>query len=376
MDFSTTKTQAALIDHARQAAKAFDPALAPAGRGFWPAAGAEGWLGLCLDRDHGGQGLGAVDTVLVAEALGRGGLSRAALFSMGAHLFGCAMALQNHAGPALRAAWLPRLASGAAIGALALTEPQGGSDTGNGRVLVAFDADGPGLTLTGTKTLVSNGPLADLLVVNATRQGATSALQSSVLAVPTDLPGLRVTPLTGHIGLREAPMAEIHFDNVRLDRDHVLGRPGQGLGILLSVMRWERSCILAGFLGAAERDLVAVTRALSGRQNSRGPLIAQQAVAHALAELRVEQEMARLLLYRGAGALEANEGAVIYPAMAKLAISRALVSSARGLQELMAGAGWLDEMGLATALTDVMGTLSASGTSHIQLNAIASGLER
>lgn len=374
MDFGQTPAQSDAVAQARAQALAFDAALRPPERAFWQAAGANGWLGYCLPTAAGGAGFDALTTVLVVEALGRAGVSRSALFAMGAHLFGCAMVVANHASAVVQQHWLPRLARGDAVGALALTEPAGGSDLAD--LDCTITEDGDTLILNGVKTLVSNAPMADLFIVSARQTGPRSALNNAALCVPRDTPGVSVAPVTGSLGLRDAPMGRVTFDAVRLPPTAYLGGKGRALPVILSAMQWERSCILAGFLGAADRDLVAVTGHLAARRDSKGSVLGHQAVLHSLAEVRASLESARWTLYRSAWALDQGEDPIFHPAASKLVVSRAIVSAARTLQEVMAGAGWLNTLGIASSLADVMGTLSASGSTFVQLNAIGARLAR
>ena len=176
--------------------------------------------------------------------------------------------------------------------------------------------------------------------------------------------------------MRSSRMAKINLKDCFLPEDALLGRCGAGMGVTLSIMRWERSCILAGFLGALERDLVRVTSFLCERRDSKGSLMRHQGVSHKLAHIRLRIESARWLMYRAAWDLDHGTGPILYPALSKLSLSQTLVDCGLELQELMAGSGWMDELGIATALHDVVGTLSASGTSNVQLNIISSQLKR
>ena len=156
----------------------------------------------------------------------------------------------------------------------------------------------------------------------------------------------------------------------------MLGKPGAGLSALTIAMQYERTCILAGFLGAAERDLALCAQYLHRRKDAHGALSDHQAVAHRLARMKARLESARWLLYRGAWALDHAKEPLHTPAMVKLVLSETLMDCALDVLKLFGGAGWLDEQGVATALRDVAGILTASGTSDVQLNVIASCLPR
>lgn len=370
MDFSLTPSQTQCVRDAVDAVTRLGPLPDVQTPEFWQTVGQAGWLNLCISSTHGGAGQDALTAVLVHEALGRHGVSRSALFSMGAHLFGTAMTLEKFADPTMAKHWIPGLATGKAIGALGLTEPSGGSDLAD--LQTSATAQDDGWTLNGTKTYVTNGHFADVILISARHPEIKStAFSTSVFAIPRAAKGVETTPITGPIGLLGSPMATISLSDVKVGSQNLLGKRGQGLAVILTAMRTERACILAGFLGAAERDLQAALSFFEERRQKR-----HQAVNLALAEMHAKLESARWTLYRGAWGIDHGGDPVKDPAVTKTIVSRILVDVARDLQELAAGAGWRDEMGLATAVADTMGILTASGTTTTQLRAIATRLGR
>jgi alkylation response protein AidB-like acyl-CoA dehydrogenase len=196
----------------------------------------------------------------------------------------------------------------------------------------------------------------------------------SVLIVPRSTPGLTVRAHLDVHGLATSAPAEITFEDCRLTPECLLGTQGAGLGVLLGIMQWERSCILAGLLGALKLDIKRVSSYLGQRRASGTSPMQHQSVAHAVARLSLRTKAARLMLHRGAWELDHGNDKLVQPAMSKLMISETLLDGATELLRLTAGFGWSGGLGLGQALDDVVGTLSASGTSEIQLNTIAAGL--
>lgn len=374
VDFGLTDTQRSLVlDAERRAGKLVQGSDGQGlmARAQWRLWGSEGWLGTCLSTENGGGGHGALSTVLAFEALGKAGVDRGRLFAVGAHLFGCTMAVANYGTSQQRADWCPQLASGDAVGALAFTEASGGSDLKACETEITEDKDG--LCLSGQKSFVSNGAQADLFIVLAKSPAQSAPFNLSMLLVPSTTPGLEICPIEGGRGLSATSPAKIIFNNCRLPTDAVLGARGGGVGVLIGTMRWERSCILAGFLGALDRDIGRVTAYL---KEKRGPAVApikHQAVAHSLARIKLRAENARWMLYRGAWALNHDKEQMLLPAMSKLSVSEALVDCTTELLRLIGTFGWVGGLELGDALDDVLGTLSASGTSEVQLNTIAAG---
>jgi alkylation response protein AidB-like acyl-CoA dehydrogenase len=325
-----------------------------------------------LPADLGGQGRGALFQSTFFEHLGRGGCDRSLLFAMGAHLFGCLASTIRFGSEGQRRTWGRRLASEELVAALAMSEPTGGSAIGEMETRAFWGGDG--YELRGRKTFVSNAPQAGLFLVIAREKEAAGPFSLTALLVPADTPGLSVTSISPTLGLSGAPMGEVVFDRCKLPADAVLGRQGGGLLVSMSCMLWERTCILAGFVGAAERDLRHCRDYLKARRSAEGSLFDKQGVRHRLARMKVRLETARWLIYRAAWNIDQGRFSLGPASMAKLVASESLVANAQDAMQLLAGAGWRDEAGIATALRDTIGTLSASGTSDIQLDTIAGTL--
>jgi alkylation response protein AidB-like acyl-CoA dehydrogenase len=375
MHFEWTPQVEQLIDGARQFAERKLTLSRPVvgfDRAAWNQCGTEGVIAGPLPEAWGGRAHDALTTVALFNALGGGGADRGLLFALGAHLFGCSMAIARFGSLEQHERWGTGLADGTVVAALAATEPSGGSSASRMTTLARPTHDG--YIISGAKTLVTNGPVADLFLLIASEAPNRGALGLTAFLVPRDTRGLEVEPLVGTLGMQGAPMARIVFNDCVLAKEAVLSKPCGGLAVFTSSMQYERSCILAGFLGAAERDLAACVAYTQGRRDAGGRLFDHQAVSHRLARMKCRIESARWLLYWGAWSIDQGKDPLSTPAMVKLSVSEALVDCAMDVLRTFAGAAWLDEQGMATALRDVVGTLSASGTSDVQLNLIASGL--
>jgi len=337
----------------------------------WRAAASFGLFGSASDLAAGGKS--ALAAFVLFEAMGRGGLDRSLLFAMGAHLFGCAIPIAAHGTEAQRGKWLAGLVDGSIVGALAITEPQGGSSldliqTGAG------EAPG-GVVLNGEKTLVCNAPDAGVFVLLARQNAIKGPLGLSAFLVPRGAEGLSVARIDSTLGLKAAPMGRLTLKDCFVPADAMLGRAGSGLRVFATAMQWERTCLLACFLGAAERDLAACVGALRARRDADGPLMRHQGVSHALARLKLTLEAARLVGQRGAWAIDRGTADTTTAAMAKLALSEAVAECAEKTLKLMAGSAWQGRpLDFGAALADALGGLFASGTSEIQLDIIARSL--
>jgi len=171
-------------------------------------------------------------------------------------------------------------------------------------------------------------------------------------------------------------MGIVKLDRCRIPATAVLGRPRAGLKVFATAMQWERTCLLAGFLGAAERDLGLCVRKLHDRSDREGSMLRHQAVSHRLARMQVKLDGARLLAHRAAWNIDQGHADYAAAATAKLAVSEAIVDCAQDGLRLLAGAGWCGEpVDFAKALADTYGGLFASGTSEIQLEVITRHLQ-
>jgi alkylation response protein AidB-like acyl-CoA dehydrogenase len=339
------------------------------------AAAEFGVFGLALPKAWGGEGAGALATVAVMDAFGRGGADRGLLFAMGAHLFGCAMPIALHGTPRDAEAYGEGLRTGAMVGALAITEAACGSSFD--LMTTSATETAGGYVLNGEKTLISNAGIADVFLVLTKQFPDKGSFGLTAFVVPNGLAGLMVTPIAAAKGMPGSPMGNVRFENCLMPADAMLGSPGAGLKVFMTSMQWERSCILAGFLGAAERDLAACIHWLQSRGDGRGPLYRHQAVAHKLARVKLAIESARLVLYRAAWAIDQGRADVATASMAKLAVSEAVVAAASDCMRLMAGTGWRGAapIDINGALDDALGTLFASGTSEVQLDIMARQLQ-
>ncbi|MEV6644646.1 acyl-CoA dehydrogenase family protein [Amycolatopsis sp. NPDC051371] len=200
------------------------------------------------------------------------------------------------------AKWLPAVAAGDAVAAFALTEPDAGSDAA--ALSLAAEPDGDGWRLTGEKMWISNAPEADFYTVFArTTQGAGSR-GVSAFVVPADRPGLGGE----HLDLVSPhPIGTVTFDGVEVRREELLGEENRGFAVAMRTLDLFRPSVGAFAVGMAQAALDATVDYTGQREAFGGPLIKQQAVAHALAEMATRTEAARLLVYAAAGAYDAGE---------------------------------------------------------------------
>ncbi|MFG1638838.1 acyl-CoA dehydrogenase family protein [Amycolatopsis sp. NPDC049252] len=200
------------------------------------------------------------------------------------------------------AKWLPAVAAGDAVAAFALTEPDAGSDAA--ALSLKAEPDGDGWRLTGEKMWISNAPEADFYTVFARTTEGAGARGVSAFVVPGDRPGLGGE----HLDLVSPhPIGTVTFDGVEVRREELLGEENRGFAVAMRTLDLFRPSVGAFAVGMAQAALDATVDYTGEREAFGGPLIKQQAVAHALAEMATRTEAARLLVYAAAGAYDAGE---------------------------------------------------------------------
>ncbi|NRQ31667.1 acyl-CoA dehydrogenase family protein [Nonomuraea sp. NN258] len=342
-------------------------------RAGWLRAAALGLTGACLPAEHGGGGLGALDTALELEAYTMGGADTGLAFAVAAHLLACGVPVREHAGAQVRGELLRGLAAGDLIAANAMTEDGAGSDTG--ALATRARRDGEVYVLDGEKSFVSNAPVAGVFVTYAVTDPAAGFLGITAFAVPHDLPGVAVGPALPKMGLDGCHAARVRFTGCRVPARYRLGAEGSGAAVFRRSMAWERACLPAIYLGVMERQLDRCV-GHAGRRRQFGRNIGGfQAVSHRLAGMKLRLESARLLLYRACWQLDqASEAAGRAAALAKVAVSEAAVANALDAVQLFGAAGYLRDGGIEEHLRDAVPSTIFSGTTDMQKELIARGL--
>ena len=342
-------------------------------RDLWLQCAQIGLPGLPVPEEYGGSGLDALSCAIALEAFGYGCRDGGLVFSMCAHVLACVVPVWQHGSDAQRRRYLPGLCDGTLIGAHAITEPGSGSDTFS--MLTRAERDGAGWRINGTKTFISNGPIADVAIVFAVTD-AQKGFHGGITAfiVDRDTPGFTSGQKFEKMGLRTSPVGELLLEDVRVPDDAILGRVGSGAAMFTTAMDWERALLVASHVGAIERLLETATEYVRTRSQFGQKIAKFQAVAHKIADMKVQLEAARLLVYRAAWRLGNSRGASLDASIAKLFVSETLVRTAIDTVQLHGGYGFMVEYEVERALRDAVGSTIYSGTSEMQRNIIAKWL--
>jgi alkylation response protein AidB-like acyl-CoA dehydrogenase len=379
MPFSSTAEQDRLYEEAWEfACQRVNPEIAARddapyfGAQEWRLCGEAGLLGASVSERYGGRGHDALTVARIVEGFARGCSDTGLVFSACAHLFACAMPIAEHADDELKDRVLPRLASGEWVGANAITEADAGSDVFSLKARAV--RDGAGYLLTGTKTFVTNGPVADCFLVYALTEPEHGYLGISAFVVEAGVPGLTRAEHFDKVGLTGAPVCEVALEDCRVDQSNRVGVEGAGAAIFRSSMEWERACLFAQYLGVMDRQLEEVVAFAKQRRQFGKALGRHQAVAHRIADMKVRLDGGRLLLHRACWMKSQGLESMLEVSLAKLAISEAAVQSGIDAIQLFGGLGIKTETDVATALLDALPGTVFSGTSEMQRDLIARGL--
>lgn len=335
----------------------------------WQKCGRFGLLGAPLARESGGLGLDCLTTARVFEAFGNGCRDGGLGMSVGAHLFASVMPIARFGTPQLKDRYLRALASGEKIAGNAITEANAGSDVF--ALTTRAKREGEFYRLSGEKAFVTNGPIADVLVVYAMTDPALHLFGITAFLVERETKGIEFGRPIRTIGLRTSPKCSIRLHGCLVPKQNRLGAEGQGGLIFNTSMNWERTCLFAFWLGAMERNLEDVIQHAKERVQFGRPIGMNQAVSHRIANMKIRLESARLLLYRACWGMDAGRDSTLNISIAKVAISEAAVQSSLDSLQLFGALGVTDEIGVERLLRDSVAGTIYSGTSEIQRDIIA-----
>lgn len=339
----------------------------------WRLCGEYGLTGLCVPEQYSGIGLDAVTTARAVEAFGRGCRDGGLVFSVSAHLFACVMPILENGSAELKQAVVPKLATGEWIGANAITEAEAGSDVF--ALSTRAVRDGDHYVLSGTKTYVTNGPVADIFLVYATTNPAHGHLGVTGFVVERGTPGLEIGKPFSKMGLTTSPISPVYLNDCRVPASKIVGAEGEGGKIFRNSMQWERACLFAGYVGMMDRQLDQAVEYAQQRRQFRKPIGKNQAISHRIVEMKLRLEAARLLLYQACWVMDqGKEDVIMEVSLAKLAISEAAIQSGLDLIQIHGGNGFMTENGLEQSLRDAIPSTIFSGTSEIQRDLIAKRL--
>ena len=267
-----------------------------------PKLGEMGFFGLTIPSEYGGIGGDYITYCLGMEELGRADSSVRGIVSVSMGLVG--KAVLSHGSEEQKQQWLPQIAAGSKLGCFALTEPDAGSDPSN--LVTSAVRDGGDYLLSGQKVFITNATWSDLCLVFA-RTGGPGPKGISAFLVPTSTPGFETREIKGKLGLRGQATAEIFLTDVRVPAAARLGGEGQGFAIAMQSLDKGRVSLGAGCVGIIQGCLEAVVSYSTQRHQFGRPLASFQLIQDMIADISVDADAARLLVWRAADLIERGE---------------------------------------------------------------------
>ena len=368
MDFTLTPEQELI----RRSAREFcDREIVPNARdwdrsermdeGIVPKLAEIGFLGCALPEEYGGMGLDTISYCLVMEELGRADSSVRGIVSVNNGLAGKTIAKWGT--DEQKRQWLPRMASGEALGCYGLTEPGSGSDPAS--LVTRATRDGGDWVIDGSKIFITLGSWAGVALVFA-RSGGEGPRGITCFLVPTDSPGFSARKIDGKLGLRAQDTAELFFDGVRVPDSARLGDEGTGFKVAMSALDNGRISLAAGAVGLGQACVDASVAYASERRQFGKPLAQFQLIQELIADMAVETEAARMMAWRAAALADRGESYTLAASQAKYYASEVAVRAANAALQVHGGYGYVDEFPVARYLRDARVLTLYEGTSQIQ----------
>jgi isovaleryl-CoA dehydrogenase len=329
---------------------------------LWEKLGALGLLGITADAEHGGSGMGYVAHVVAMEEISRASASVG--LSYGAHSNLCVNQINRWGSEAQKQRYLPALCSGAAVGALAMSEPGAGSDVVSLRLRATRKGDR--FILDGTKMWITNGPHADTLVVYARTDADAGSRGITAFIVESAMKGFSVAQKLDKLGMRGSDTGELVFDGVEVPLENMLHEEGRGVEVLMSGLDYERTVLAGGPLGIMAACLDTAVPYVRERRQFGRPIGDFQLVQGKLADMYTTLSACRAYVYavasacdRGATTRKDAAGCILHSA------ERATQMALDAIQ-LLGGNGYINDYPTGRLLRDAKLYEIGAGTSEIR----------
>ena len=334
-------------------------------RESWKRLGEFGILGLHFPEELGGSGADVMTSVLAAEALGEAGVDGGLTLSYGAHTYLCADTIFSHGTDEQRRKYIPRLAAGDWIGCMGLTEPGAGSDVASLRTRA--QRDGSHWILNGTKMFITNGAIADVAVIYAKTDPSAGHSGISAFVVEKGTPGFSVSRSLNKMGVRTSPTSELVFEDCIIPAENLIGAEGSGFLMAMQTVEWDRSALLAPFVGAVSFLIQRCSRYAQEREQFGRPIAYFQAIRHKLADMKIFLEAARSLVYRIAWCKDQGRPLNhLEAAVAKLFVGDWSLGPTNDAMVLLGGYGYCHEYDVERIFRDGRLAPIGGGTSDVQ----------
>jgi isovaleryl-CoA dehydrogenase len=331
-------------------------------RHLWPELGALGLLGITVEEEHGGSGLGYLEHCVAMEEVSRGSASVG--LSYGAHSNLCVNQIRRNGSEEQKRRYLPGLLSGEHVGALAMSETGSGSDVVSMRLRA--ESRGDRYVLNGTKMWITNGPQADVLVVYARTDANAGPRGITAFLIEKGFKGFRAAQKLDKLGMRGSDTSELVFEDCEVPAENVLGREGEGVRVLMSGLDYERTVLAAGSLGIMQSCLDAVVPYVHDRKQFGQPIGSFQLMQGKLADMYVTLSATRAYVYAVAQACDRGRTTRKDAAGAILFAAEKGVWMALEAIQCLGGNGYINDFPTGRLLRDAKLYDIGAGTAEIR----------
>lgn len=331
-------------------------------RDLWPQMGALGLHGITVKEEDGGSGLGYLEHCVAIEEVSRASASVG--LSYGAHSNLCINQIARHGTAAQKAKYLPKLISGEHVGALAMSEPGAGSDVVSMKTRAVKQGDR--YVLTGNKMWITNGPVAEALVVYAKTDPEAGARGITAFLIEKGMKGFSTAQKLDKLGMRGSDTCELVFDGCEVPEENVLGQVGRGVNVLMSGLDYERVVLAAGPLGIMQAALDVVMPYIHERKQFGQAIGEFQLVQGKVADMYVMMNACKAYVYSVAKACDRGETTREDAAGAILIAAEKATQIALDAIQLLGGNGYINDYPTGRLLRDAKLYEIGAGTSEIR----------
>jgi isovaleryl-CoA dehydrogenase len=331
-------------------------------RDLWPRLGALGLLGITVEEEFGGSGLGYLEHCVAMEEISRASASVG--LSYGAHSNLCVNQIRRNANDNQKRKFLPKLLSGEHVGALAMSEPGAGSDVVS--MKTRADKKGDRYVLNGNKMWITNGPEADTLVVYAKTDPNAGPRGITAFFIEKGMKGFSTAQKLDKLGMRGSDTCELVFQDCEVPEENVMGGLNEGVRVLMSGLDYERAVLAAGSTGIMQACIDAVIPYLHERKQFGQPIGTFQIMQAKLADMYVTMNAAKAYVYSVAKACDRGETTREDAAGAILFAAENATKVALDAIQCLGGNGYINEFPTGRLLRDAKLYEIGAGTSEIR----------
>ncbi|NFO03995.1 acyl-CoA dehydrogenase [Clostridium botulinum] len=379
MDFTLTKQQEMIKEMARQFAEnELKPRVLENDENSefpietYKKLGKLGLIGIPYPKEYGGAGGDYLSYVLAVEEISKVDASFGISYSVTTSL--CSGGIINAASEEQKKKYLPDVFSGKKLGSFGLTEPNAGSDAGG--CITTAEKKGDYYILNGSKCFITNGPLSETFLVFALTDKSKGSKGLSAFIVEKEFEGFSIGKIEDKCGIKSAQVSELIFENCKVPAENLVGAEGKGFGIAMKALDGGRIGVAAQGLGIAEGAFDIAKQYLKDRQQFGKPLWKNQYLAFKMAELELEIEKAKYILYKAAMDKQEGRQYSVSAAKAKLSCTDVAMKVTVEAVQMLGGNGYMKEYNVERMMRDAKITQIYEGTNEIQKLIISGSIFR